>query len=87
MRVVISTSTQDGAAALRDNIAWNSHVLDLFIPLKGQRFHAKVRRQGGDEIGASTKAVLADISLDRRMDQLESEIHPATASGKPSAEK
>jgi len=73
-RVVISTSTQDGAAELRDNTAWNGHILHLFTPLKGQSFHAKVRRQGGDEIGTSTKVVLAYISLDRRMDQLESEI-------------
>jgi hypothetical protein len=50
----------------------------LLIPLKGQSCHAKVRQQDGDEIGiafhASTKAVSADISLDRCMDQLQSEI-------------
>jgi hypothetical protein len=48
------------------------------IPLNEQSFRAKVRRLDGDEIGlafhASTKAVSADINLDRRMDQLESEI-------------
>jgi hypothetical protein len=55
-----------------------TEILDLFIPLKGQSFHAKVRRRDGDEIGiafhASTKAVSTDISLDRGMDQLVSEI-------------
>jgi hypothetical protein len=55
-----------------------TEILDLFIPLKGQSFHAKVQRKGSDEIGiafhARTKAVLAGISLDRRRDQLESEI-------------
>jgi len=55
-----------------------TEILDLFNPSKGQSFHANVRRQDSDEIGialhASTKAVSADISLDRRMDQLESEI-------------
>jgi hypothetical protein len=55
-----------------------TEILDLIIPLKGQSCHAKVRRQDGDEIGiafqASTKAVLTDISLDRRRDQLDSEI-------------
>jgi hypothetical protein len=40
------------------------------IPLKRQSCHAKVRQRDGDEIAiafhASTKAVSADISLDRR---------------------
>jgi hypothetical protein len=61
----------------------STEILDLFIPSKGQSFHTNARRQDSDEIGiafhASTKVVSADISLDRRMDQLESEI---TLSGK-----
>jgi hypothetical protein len=51
-----------------------------FSPLKGQSFHAKVRRPEGHEIGiafhASTKSVFTDMSLDRRRDQLEPEITP-----------
>jgi hypothetical protein len=50
------------------------HSSRRFSPLKGASFHAKVRWPDGHEIGASTKAVLADIGLDRRMDQPEQEI-------------
>jgi hypothetical protein len=55
-----------------------SEILDLHIPAKGQNFHAKVRWSDGNEIGVafhvSTKADSADVSLDRRVERLESEI-------------
>jgi hypothetical protein len=57
----------------RPMIEWR-HSSRRFSPLNGASFHAKVRRPDDHEIGASTKAVLADIGLDRRMDQLEQEI-------------
>ena len=47
-------------------------------PVKGAEFPRHGAAADGDEIGiafhASTKALSADINLDRRMDQLESEI-------------
>ena len=55
-----------------------SECVHLHIPAKGQSFRARVAWHDGDEIGvafhASAKTDSIDISVDRRMDRLESEI-------------
>lgn len=55
-----------------------TEILDLYIPVKGLSFHANMRWQDGDEIGiafhANTKTASADVTLDRRVDRLESEL-------------
>jgi hypothetical protein len=55
-----------------------SEFVHLHIPAKGQSFRARVMWHDGDEIGiafhASAKTDSIDISLDTRVDRLESEI-------------
>ena len=55
-----------------------TEFLDLHIPAKGQSFHAKVQWNDSNEIGvafhAATNTDPGDISLDRRMNRLETEI-------------
>jgi hypothetical protein len=55
-----------------------SEFVHLHIPAKGQSFRARVRWHDGDEIGvvfhATVNTDTTDISLDRRVDRLETEI-------------
>lgn len=55
-----------------------SEFLDLYIPVKGQSYHSKVRWEEGNEIGVAfhtTSNTDADnIGLDERMNRLEAEV-------------
>jgi hypothetical protein len=69
----------DAGARLQFSELMNfSEFVHLHIPAKGQSFRARVMWHDGDEIGvafhATAKTDSVDISIDRRMDRLESEI-------------
>jgi hypothetical protein len=55
-----------------------NELLDLHIPIKGQRFHAEKRWHNGDQIGvtfrATAQAKADDTGADRRVDRLKEEI-------------
>jgi hypothetical protein len=55
-----------------------SELLDLYIPIKGQSFHAEKRWKDGDQIGvtfrAATQTKTDDTGADRRVDRLKEEI-------------
>ena len=55
-----------------------NELLDLHIPIKGQRFHAEKRWHDGDQIGvtfrATAQAKADDTGVDRRVDRLKEEI-------------
>jgi hypothetical protein len=55
-----------------------TELLDLHIPIKGQKFPRGKRWHNGDEIGVAFmqhKTVADDINLDRRMDRLRKKLH------------